>query len=70
MKELSIEITLDENGMLEAETFGFKGKICDTELRALLSDEFVIEEIEHTDDYYKAEEEEVLRSLRASRRGQ
>ena len=41
MKELSIELTIDENGFLEAETFGFKGKICESELKELLKAEGV-----------------------------
>jgi len=60
MKELSIEISIDEIGILEAETFGFKGKVCEKELRALLSSQFVIEEIDKKEDYYKSEEETVL----------
>ncbi len=60
MKELTIEIMLNENGELEAETFGFKGKVCESELRELLQDEFVITDVEKKDDYYKSEEEQVI----------
>lgn len=60
MKELTIEISIDELGGLEAETFGFKGKVCESELRNLLQDEFVIDSIEKKDDYYKSNEEEVI----------
>lgn len=60
MKELSIEISIDELGMLEAETFGFKGKVCEKEIRDLLSSQFVIEELDKKEDYYKTEEETVL----------
>ncbi len=60
MKELTIEISIDEAGGLEAETFGFKGKVCESELRNLLKDEFVIESVDKKDDYYKSEEEEVI----------
>jgi hypothetical protein len=56
MKELSIEVSIDEFGAIEAETFGFKGKICEKELRDLLSADFVIEEIDKKDDYFKTEE--------------
>ena len=69
MKELSIELTLDENGSLEAETFGFKGKICESELKELLKNDFVIEEMHHKDDYYKSEDEAVIKKLGNARRG-
>jgi len=57
MKEMSIEISIDELGILEAETFGFKGKVCEEELRDLLDSQFVIEEFTRNDDYYKSEVE-------------
>lgn len=60
MKELTIEISIDELGGLEAETFGFKGKVCESELRNLLQDEFVIDSVDKKDDYYKSNEEEVV----------
>ena len=68
MKEFSIELTLNENGFLEAETIGFKGKICESELRELLQSEFVIENVEHKDDYYKAEDESIIKKLESVRR--
>ena len=46
MKELSIELTIDENGFLEAETFGFKGKICESELKELLKADFVVADVD------------------------
>ena len=57
MKEYTIEITIDEDGLLEAETFGFKGKVCESEIKELLSSEFVIEEMDRKDEYYQSEEE-------------
>lgn len=60
MKELTIEISIDELGGLEAETFGFKGKVCESELRNLLQDEFLIDSVDKKDDYYKSNEEEVV----------
>jgi hypothetical protein len=60
MKELTIEISIDELGTLEAETFGFKGKVCETELRELLQDDFVIDEVDKKDDYYKQAEENMI----------
>ncbi len=68
MKELVIEVTLDENGLLEAETFGFKGKICESELRELLHNDFFVDTVERKDDYYEAEEEIVTKSLERARR--
>lgn len=60
MKELTIEISIDGNGELNAETFGFKGKVCEDELIDLFKDEFVIEEVEKKDDYFKPAEHETL----------
>lgn len=60
MKELTIEISIDELGTLEAETFGFKGKVCETELRELLQDDFVIGEVNKKSDYYKTPENNVI----------
>jgi hypothetical protein len=57
MKEYTIEIKIDEDGLLEAETFGFKGKVCESEIKELLSSEFVIEEMDRKDEYYQSEEE-------------
>ena len=60
MKELTIEISIDELGGLEAETFGFKGKVCESELRNLLQDEFIIGDVNKKDDYFKSNEEKVI----------
>ena len=68
MKELSIELTIDENGFLEAETFGFKGKICESELKELLKSDFAVDNVEHKDDYYKSEDESVIKKLESMRR--
>ena len=57
MKEYTIEITIDKDGLLEAETFGFKGKVCESEMKELLSSEFIIEEIDRKDEYFQSEEE-------------
>lgn len=67
MKELSIELTIDENGFLEAETFGFKGKICESELKELLKADFVVSDVEHKDDYYKSEDEAIIKKLESTR---
>ena len=68
MKELSIELTIDENGFLEAETFGFKGKICESELKELLKNDFAVAEFERKDDYYKSEDEAITKKLENARR--
>ena len=60
MKEYSIEIEIDEDGLLEVETFGFKGKVCETELTELLRGEFVIGSTDKKDDYYKSEDVELV----------
>ena len=68
MKEFVIEVTLNETGTLEAETFGFKGKTCETELLDLLQSDFVIESIEKKDDYYKPAEEDVVSNTKVAGR--
>ena len=64
MKELVIELSLDESGTLEAETFGFKGKICESELIELLQDDFYLDGIDKKDDYFKPVEEDVSNALK------
>lgn len=64
MKELTIEIAIDEFGELEAETFGFRGKICESELNDLLQDDFILGDVDKKDDYYKPVEEEVAGSTK------
>lgn len=67
MKELSIEISIDELGVVEAETHGFKGKVCESELFDLLGDSFVVGEIQKKDDYYKPVEEDVVKTVKIVR---
>lgn len=67
MKELSIEITIDGLGTVEAETHGFMGKVCESELLDLLGDSFVVTEIQKKDDYYKPVEEDVAKTVKMVR---
>lgn len=48
MREEKIEITILADGKLSAATDGLKGKECDAELSALLSDIAFVYEVEHT----------------------
>lgn len=57
MKELTIEIELSNEGTLEAETFGFKGPICEKELKKLLEKDFIVSDVDKKDDYYKSEDD-------------
>ena len=70
MKELTIEIEIDENGLIEAETFGFKGKVCESELNELLQSDFVIENIDKKDEYYQENNEiiEIEKQIKIGRR--
>jgi len=68
MKEYAIEIIIDEDGLLEAETFGFKGKVCESEIKELLSSEFVLEEVEHKDEYFQSEDVSVQKKESIQRR--
>ena len=67
MKELLIDISIDESGVVEADTHGFKGKVCESELLDLLGDSFVVGEIERKDDYYKPVEEDVVKTVKTMR---
>ena len=53
MKEYKIEITIDEEGEIVAETQGMQGKICAEELDKILKDIPGEREIKNTGDYYK-----------------
>ncbi len=70
MKELTIEIEIDENGLVEAETFGFKGKVCESELNELLQSEFVINGMYKKDEYYQENNEtiEIEKQIKGGRK--
>lgn len=53
MKEHIIEIVIDENGELHAETKGMQGKICADELDKALAGVAGERKITNTGDYYK-----------------
>ena len=56
MAEHRIEITIDENGKINAATEGMKGEVCLSELQSLLGEIADIESIKKTDEYYQANE--------------
>ena len=53
MKEYVIEIVIDENGELHAETKGMQGKICAEELDKALANVAGTKTVTNTGDYYK-----------------
>ena len=53
MKEISVEIVIDENGQLHAETKGMQGKICADELDGVLDGVVGGRDVKNTGDYYK-----------------
>lgn len=53
MKEIEINIEIDEDGKVFAETKGIKGESCIDELEQLMDDIAQIKEIEKTDEYYE-----------------
>jgi hypothetical protein len=55
MKEYTIEIEIDENGEIVAETKGMQGKICAEELDAILEGISGDRETTNTGDYYKTQ---------------
>lgn len=70
MKELTIEIEIDENGLLEAETFGFKGEVCESELKDLLSTDFIVPDVAKKDEYYQEDIEmaEIQKQIKRGRK--
>ncbi|MBA5249884.1 MAG: DUF2997 domain-containing protein [Gammaproteobacteria bacterium] len=55
MKEHIIEIIVDENGDISAETKGMQGKICAKELDAVLEGISGERKTTNTGDYYKTQ---------------
>lgn len=56
MAEQKIEIKIDENGKITAETFGIKGELCIEELQKLLEGIADVESIKKTDEFYQQQE--------------
>ena len=53
MAEERITITIDTEGVIQAETEGFKGEVCLSELENLLGDLMEPKKITKTDEYYQ-----------------
>jgi len=53
MAEQTITITIDENGKINAETIGIKGKMCLDELQELLENEGNLLSVKKTDEYFQ-----------------
>lgn len=53
MQEIIIDIEIDENGDIKAETKGLKGESCIEELEMLMEELAEIEEVNKTDEYYQ-----------------
>lgn len=51
MSEERIEITINKDGSIEANTKGFKGAVCEEELEKLLGREWA--SVNKTDEYYQ-----------------
>lgn len=49
--EERIEVTINEDGSIQANTKGFKGKVCEEELEKLLGKEWT--SVNKTDEYYQ-----------------
>ena len=55
MAEQRIIVTIDENGKINASTYGIKGEMCLTELQELLDDFENLLSVKKTDEYYQSE---------------
>ena len=53
MKENKIVVEIDENGKINAETFGMEGVGCIDELNKLMRDLATLTDIEKKPDFYK-----------------
>ena len=67
MKEYTIEIVIDEDGSLRAETDGVIGPICVEELDGILAGLEGERKAKNTGDYYKKSSQTVRASARAGR---
>jgi hypothetical protein len=53
MAEYRIEITIDQDGKINASTEGIKGEMCLDKLQELLKDIIDLESYEKTDEWYQ-----------------
>jgi len=60
MAEQRIEITIDENGKINAATEGIKGEMCLAELQELLGAEDNLQSVAKTDEFYQKNELEKI----------
>ncbi|MHB9294741.1 hypothetical protein PilKf_00466 [Pillotina sp. SPG140] len=56
MAEQRIDITIDRDGKIKAETEGIKGTVCLDALQELLGDIDDLESFDKTDEYYQMED--------------
>lgn len=67
MRERTIEVTIDEEGNVFAETKGIIGPICVEELDSILAGLEGEREVKNTGDYYKESPQTIRRQVRAGR---
>lgn len=53
MKETKILVNINEDGEISAETFGFLGEVCLSELEQLLGESADFDELVKKDEFYK-----------------
>jgi hypothetical protein len=59
MAEQKITITIDENGQIQAKTYGFQGTACLEELDKLL-DSITLSSLKTTDDYHQQQQQNTI----------
>ena len=68
MKEYKIEVIIDEDGNLKAETFGMTGTTCVDELDSLLAGLEGDRSEKYTPDYYKKVKQTVRKTIPSGRK--
>lgn len=63
MAEQRIIITIDENGKINAETNGLKGKLCLEELQELLENDVDLSSIKKTDEYFQQQTNKIQNKI-------
>jgi hypothetical protein len=65
-----IEITIKEDGSVEAHTEGIKGPSCVEELKKLLKDIAEVDEVDHTGEFYEVPKPESVRTPSQKKKAQ
>jgi hypothetical protein len=67
MAEQKIIVEIDENGKINAETFGIKGEVCIYELQKILDEEENIVSVSKTDEFFQKITQKVTSKIQQGR---